>query len=100
MRASGIVVENEDYGFEEIQSIDSRLASLEVDGPDVLSSFYEPHLKSFSIKPGSVEVRSVVLVHSYQAASLYGFVSHVCFLCHFVRTLIYAHEISTFLPLL
>lgn len=56
MRASGIVVENEDFGFEEIQSIDSRLASMEVDAPDVLGSFYEPHLKSFSIKPGSVGV--------------------------------------------
>jgi hypothetical protein len=57
MRASGIVVENEDFGFEEIQSIDSRLDNLELDAPDVLGSFYEPHLKSFSIKPGSVEVR-------------------------------------------
>lgn len=52
-------VAKEIYGFEEIQSLDSRLETLEQDAPDVLGCFYEPHLKSFSIKPGSVEVSSL-----------------------------------------
>lgn len=45
--------------FDEIQSIESRLASLARDGPELLSRFYEPHLKSFSVRPGSVEAISV-----------------------------------------
>lgn len=42
--------------FEELQSLESRLEVLERGAPSALTSFYEPSLKSFSIKPGSVEV--------------------------------------------
>ena len=44
------------YQFEMIRSLDSRLEKLEVAAPDILGSFYEPHLKSFSVVPGSVNV--------------------------------------------
>jgi hypothetical protein len=47
------------YGFEELRSLDSRLSALEQGAPQVLAGFYEPHLKSFSIKPGSVTRLSV-----------------------------------------
>jgi hypothetical protein len=46
----------EKYEFAQIKSLDSRLANLEQNAPDVLGSFYEPHLKSFSVRPGSVTV--------------------------------------------
>lgn len=39
--------------------MESRLENLEREAPDVLTAFYEPHLKSFSIRPGSVEHISV-----------------------------------------
>lgn len=42
--------------FEFLQSLESRLEVLERGAPAALTSFYEPGLKSFSIKPGSVEV--------------------------------------------
>lgn len=47
---------SEEYGFEELKSLDSRLSILEENAPDLLGSFYESKLKSFSVKPGSAEV--------------------------------------------
>jgi hypothetical protein len=46
----------EKYGFAQIKSLDSRLANLEQSAPDVMGSFYEHHLKSFSVRPGSASV--------------------------------------------
>ncbi|CAJ1951994.1 unnamed protein product [Cylindrotheca closterium] len=45
--------------FEELQSLESRLEVLERSAPSALTSFYEPGLKSFSIKPGSVDRMSI-----------------------------------------
>lgn len=47
------------FSFEEIKAVESRLENLEREAPDMLSAFYEPHLKSFSVRPGSVQNMSV-----------------------------------------
>jgi hypothetical protein len=49
------------YRFETIRSLDSRLEKLEVAAPDILGDFYEPHLKSFSVVPGSVNVSTMCI---------------------------------------
>ena len=41
------------FSFDETKSLESRLSNLEREAPTLLSSFYEPHLKSFSVVPGS-----------------------------------------------
>jgi hypothetical protein len=48
-----------EFSFSEKRSIESRLDRLEQTAAATLQGFYEPHLLSFSIKPGSVNVRSV-----------------------------------------
>ena len=48
-----------DFDFNRLRSIDSRLATLERSAPSTLEGFYEPHLKSFSVVPGSVDRVSV-----------------------------------------
>ena len=45
--------------FDEMKSIESRLITLEKQSPEILSAFYEPHLKSFSVRPGSTSSISV-----------------------------------------
>jgi len=45
--------------FDEMKSIESRLITLEKQSPEILSAFYEPHLKSFSVRPGSTSSLSV-----------------------------------------
>ena len=45
--------------FDEMKSIESRLITLEKQAPEILSDFYEPHLKSFSVRPGSTDSLSV-----------------------------------------
>ncbi len=45
--------------FDEMKSIESRLIALEKQAPEILSAFYEPHLKSFSVRPGSTASLSV-----------------------------------------
>jgi hypothetical protein len=52
----GVARHAEKYSFEELRSLDSRLEKLEQNAPDVLGGFYESHLKSFSIVPGSAAV--------------------------------------------
>lgn len=47
------------FSFDEMKSIESRLINLEKQSPDILSAFYEPHLKSFSVVPGSATCLSV-----------------------------------------
>ncbi|KAL7541978.1 hypothetical protein ACHAXR_012169 [Thalassiosira sp. AJA248-18] len=47
----------EHYNF--MKSVECRLEDLERDAPEILSDFYEPHLKSFSVRPGSVQDISV-----------------------------------------
>jgi hypothetical protein len=47
------------FSFEEKKSLESRLATLEREAPVLLSSFYEPRLRSFSVVPGSVGEISV-----------------------------------------
>ena len=42
-----------------MKSIESRLITLEKQSPEILSAFYEPHLKSFSVRPGSTSSLSV-----------------------------------------
>jgi hypothetical protein len=45
-----------EFSFAEKRSIESRLDRLEQTAAATLQGFYEPHLLSFSIKPGSVNV--------------------------------------------
>lgn len=45
--------------FEEKRSFESRLAKIERNAASTLGGFYEPHLTSFSVKPGSVERLSI-----------------------------------------
>lgn len=48
---------NEGYfSFDQMKSVESRLGILEREAPVMLAAFYEPHLKSFSVRPGSVQV--------------------------------------------
>lgn len=47
------------FDFSDLRSIDTRLAALERSAPSTLQGFYEPHLKSFSVSPGSVDRISV-----------------------------------------
>jgi hypothetical protein len=47
------------FTFDEIKSIESRLEIIERDAPDLLVAYYEPHLRSFSVKPGSTDQISV-----------------------------------------
>jgi hypothetical protein len=48
------------FSFEEKKSLESRLATLKREAPVLLSSFYEPHLQSFSMVPGSAGKISVM----------------------------------------
>jgi hypothetical protein len=48
-----------DFSFAEKRSIESRLNRLEQTAAATLQGFYEPHLLSFSMKPGSANVRIV-----------------------------------------
>lgn len=41
------------FDFEKLKSVERRLSSIEREAPTILSAYYEPHLKSFSAKPGS-----------------------------------------------
>ena len=47
------------FTFDELKSVESRLENLEPEVPDLLCAFYEPHLRSFSVKPGSTDQISV-----------------------------------------
>ena len=47
------------FTFDEIKSIESRLEIIEREAPDLLVAYYEPHLRSFSVKPGSTDQISV-----------------------------------------
>lgn len=47
------------YTFEEMKSMEVRLGNLEKEAAELLCGFYEPHLKSFSVRPGAVTVRLV-----------------------------------------
>ena len=49
----------ESFSFDEMKSFDKRLESITTSAPTCLFDFYEPHLQSFSIKPGQVEKLSV-----------------------------------------
>lgn len=51
--------EDDGFDFIALRSIDARLAALERSAPSTLQGFYEPHLKSFSVSPGSVDRVSV-----------------------------------------
>jgi hypothetical protein len=50
---------SDDLNFEEMLALTKRLDDLESSAPDIMLSFYEPHLKSFSVKPGSGDRLSV-----------------------------------------
>mmetsp|Transcript_364 Transcript_364/g.527 ORF Transcript_364/g.527 Transcript_364/m.527 type:complete len:764 (+) Transcript_364:74-2365(+) len=45
--------------FESLRALDSRLGALEMNAPELLKSFYEPQLKSFSIQPGGLNIISI-----------------------------------------
>ena len=50
---------DDDYTFTKIKSVEDRLESIQKDAPSLLSGFYEPHLKSFSVRPGDTSRMSV-----------------------------------------
>jgi len=45
--------------FDEMKSLERRLEAIAVSAPACLFGYFEPHLQSFSIKPGQAEVLSV-----------------------------------------
>jgi len=45
--------------FDKMKSLKSRLSFIEKTSPATIAGFYEPHLKSFSVRPGSVQIFSV-----------------------------------------
>lgn len=49
------------YSFEEMKDLETRLDALQREAPELLSGFYEPHLKSFSVRPGAATVSSFIL---------------------------------------
>ncbi len=53
------------FSFDQMKSVESRLGTLEKEAPGMLAAFYEPHLKSFSVRPGSVQVRVDYLILKY-----------------------------------
>jgi len=57
--ATATECEDDKYDFNSLRSIDSRLATLERSAPSTLEGFYETHLKSFSVSPGSVDRVSI-----------------------------------------
>lgn len=44
------------HSFDEMKSMESRLDHLQRKAPELLCGFYEKHLKSFSVTPGSATV--------------------------------------------
>lgn len=52
------------YDFDKMSSLVKRLDAIEFSAPDILMGFYEPRLKSFSVKPGSVGSEERVCVTS------------------------------------
>ena len=52
-------IQPEYYSFDDMKAMESRLGNLEKEAPEILAAFYEPHLKSFSMQPGSVKVSSI-----------------------------------------
>ena len=52
-----IPIHDKYFSFDEMKAMEARLGNIEKEAPDMLTSFYEPHLKSFSVRPGSVQVR-------------------------------------------
>eukprot|EP00584_Thalassiosira_punctigera_P008779 CAMPEP_0172541276 /NCGR_PEP_ID=MMETSP1067-20121228/12103_1 /TAXON_ID=265564 ORGANISM="Thalassiosira punctigera, Strain Tpunct2005C2" /NCGR_SAMPLE_ID=MMETSP1067 /ASSEMBLY_ACC=CAM_ASM_000444 /LENGTH=787 /DNA_ID=CAMNT_0013327281 /DNA_START=87 /DNA_END=2450 /DNA_ORIENTATION=- len=59
LSGSGATGHPDHYPFDEIKAVESRLENIEREAPNLLSRFYEPHLKSFSMRPGSVQEISV-----------------------------------------
>lgn len=57
--ATSQINQQQSITFDEMKSIESRLVTLEKQAPEILSAFYEPHLKSFSVRPGSTASLSV-----------------------------------------
>eukprot|EP00977_Amphora_coffeiformis_P016559 scaffold5158_cov153-Amphora_coffeaeformis.AAC.8 len=55
------------YDFEKLSSLKKRLEVLEEAAPELLSSFYEPRLKSFSVKPGGAQKQRVCVTSSCYA---------------------------------
>jgi len=49
----------DDFSFDEMSSLTKRLDVLESSAPGILLDFFEPHLNSFSVKPGKTEGLSV-----------------------------------------
>ena len=59
------------YSFDEMKNVESRLGNLEKEAPGMISAFYEPHLKSFSVRPGSVKVREFSLKMNHCMSLIY-----------------------------
>ena len=72
--------------FENMRSFEQRLAAIEDIAPDILLEFYEPHLNSFSVKPGSVSV-SPLLIHTDTRVC-----GNACHLLLTVASHIFAHR--------
>ena len=47
------------FSFDEMKALDHRLEAITASAPSCLFDYYEPHLQSFSIKPGQVDKLSV-----------------------------------------
>ena len=50
---------SDNFSFDEMSGLIKRLDNLESSAPDILLGFFEPHLSSFSVKPGSSDQLSI-----------------------------------------
>jgi hypothetical protein len=68
--ASRVVDPESHNTFEGKQNIEARLGKMERTSASTLEGFYEPHLSSFSVKPGSVQVSRIrIRIHMTQRDS-------------------------------
>lgn len=76
------------HSFDEMKSMESRLDHLQRKAPELLCGFYEKHLKSFSVTPGSATV-SLLYISYYVIdfnhdcecpwySNLFGLLYNVC----------------------
>jgi hypothetical protein len=51
--------------FDKMKAFEKRLDKLEKSAPSSLIGFFEPHLQSFSVRPGSAQVRHMFLLYFF-----------------------------------
>jgi hypothetical protein len=60
--------------FDRMKNMEVRLNQLERQAPETLFGFYEPHFKSFSVRPGIAKVDSIHVEHLPSSLLLYNLI--------------------------